>query len=89
MPELIPADLKQCQVNKYNPFVMGGKVHARCENTPVWLICETVPAEDGLMGEQTVCQACRDEWEAKTGIPGVDPTWKWKPIKEGKFDEND
>lgn len=80
MSKLIPVDLAQCQVNQYNPFTMGGNVHTRCSNVPAWVVTETVPAEDGLMGAQSVCQACRTYWEAKTGIGGVNPSWQWEAV---------
>ena len=81
MKDLTPPDLAQCQVNQYNPFVLGGSVHSRCTNKPAFVVHETVPAEDGLMGSMSVCHKCRNTWETKNNTPGVNATWRWERIK--------
>lgn len=55
----IPADLERCQavIKTNSPFLMGGKLETavRCSNEPLFVMQETKPAPDGLMGEMAVC----------------------------------
>lgn len=78
--KLIPPDRKKCQVRKYNPWMLGGSVYSRCANKPDYIVYGEAPDTDGQKGSQSVCKSCRKEWEKRTGIKGVDKSWKWKSL---------
>lgn len=81
----LPPDTTRCQVNKYDPLIMGGSCFHRCSNKPHWIVYETVASiDDGLMGSQSVCDPCRTEWQKKSDNLKVDNTWRWEMIKKGK-----
>ena len=60
---LIPPDLLQCQAevpNGTNFMTLGGNIggRVRCENAPAYVVYETTPAADGLMGSMSLCPSC-------------------------------
>lgn len=61
MPRIKKADLNRCQAERRHggPFSFGKPEMKRCNNEPVYLLKENKPAEDGLMGEMTLCAECK------------------------------
>lgn len=58
LPPLIPPDKKQCQAEKYEPFMMGGNLMRRCNKKPSVITKEVKPGADGRRGSMSLCPAC-------------------------------
>lgn len=60
--KLVPPDLKQCQAEKPNGntfMTLGGQPGlVRCENTPLFIVTEKEPGEDGQKGSMSLCAEC-------------------------------
>jgi len=56
---LEPVDIEQCQtdIEKYNPFTIGGSCHTsvRCAAVPVFVVTEVEPDEHGQTGAMSLC----------------------------------
>jgi len=72
---LEPADTIQCQAEKpngHNAFTLGGVPGlVRCVEVPAVTIKEKNPAEDGMMGEMSLCADCLDVFNSQSGTPDV------------------
>ena len=59
IPSLTPVDTEQCQteVEKYRPFIMGGRCHTvtRCGAKPAFVVTEIEADEDGRIGAMSLC----------------------------------
>ena len=69
---LIPPDLLQCQAevpNGTNFMTLGGNIggRVRCENAPAYVVYETKPAADGLMGSMSLCPSCLEVFKKIMG----------------------
>lgn len=63
--ELTPMDPTQCQAEicvAHGSFILGPKPRfVRCKERPIYLAREKNPGPDGLRGEMSLCQACKEE----------------------------
>lgn len=64
MPQpLTPPDLTRCQgEQRVGAFQLGGRIGelTRCSKVPTYIVRETQPAADGLMGSMSLCNDCKD-----------------------------
>jgi len=65
--DLEPADLNQCQAEKYAPFQLGGNLRARCTNKPAVIAIEKRPDDKGQIGSMSLCGHCKGKLIEKMG----------------------
>lgn len=68
---LLPPDLERCQAEKPNGnnfMTLGGRPGlVRCENKPAYIVRETKPDGDGIIGSMSLCGDCLEV--AKSQLP--------------------